>query len=169
MTFRVMIGIDPGTTGSYAIFYDGELDKVARLPMYNRPATKTRKGGRELQMMDLLSEFTRIICQNQGATFTAVIEQVGVNAMGPVGMTSLAKLVAIAHAIEGMLFAKGIGIEWVQPKLWKQFHGLKGSDKQHSIDKAKSMYPWLELNTKVSADLAEAVLIGAYGVHRYGE
>lgn len=168
MTLRVLVSVDPGTQGSYAIFMDGELDRVTRIPTVRRIPTKERKGGTDIVLVDLLKDFRHIMQQHPGAHFQAVVEQVGVQAMGRTGTLSVAKLAGIAYAIHAMLFTLGFKVDWVQPRVWKQFHGLKGSDKDLSRAKAKELYPWLELNTKVSADLAEAVLIGVYGCDRYG-
>jgi hypothetical protein len=173
MTLRVLVSVDPGTQGSYAIFLDGELDRVARIPSYAVAATSTKKGYTQIKWIDLLAEFVRVIHENQGATFTAVIEEVGSFGIGKkgettMGMMAVVKLVSVAHTIAGMFIAQGWDVQFVQPRVWKQFHGLKGSDKDLSRAKAKELYPWLELNTKVSADLAEAVLIGVYGCDRYG-
>lgn len=175
MTLRYLIAVDPGVSGAYATFADGQLEKVVRLPVNKYPAVKSSTGKvvtkakSVFQVHDFIDQMRALMLANRGASFTAVMEQVGTNAMGDAGMISIAKLVAIAHAMEGVLLALGWDLVWVPPTTWKRHHGLLKQDKDASRAKAKAMFPWLKLETKASADLAEAALIGAYGVHRYGE
>ncbi len=174
MTLRVLLSIDPGVTGASAIFKDGELDRVTRLPVLKTLKTarskqrERQKTESVFQVHDFIDQVRQTMRDNQGAYFTAVIERVGTNAIGQAGLISICKLVSIAHAMEGVLLALGWDVVWVQPAVWKRHMGLLGQDKQASRAKASELYPWLKLETKVSADLAEAVLIGVYGCERYG-
>lgn len=175
MTLRVVAGFDPGVSGAYSVFQDGSLATVTRLPVITYPAVKSStgklvtKGYSVFQVHDFIDQIRKLMRENGGAHFTAVIEKVGTNAMGDAGMISIAKLVAIAHSIDGVLLALGWDVVWVPPTVWKRHHGLLRKDKDASRFKAKDKFPWLKLETKASADLAEAVLIGDYGVSRYGE
>lgn len=169
MTLRYLMAVDPGVSGAYATFDDWLLEKVARLPVIKVAATKGVKGHSVFQTKEFVEQVRELMIQNKGAHFTALIEKVGTNAMGKAGMISIAKLVAIAHTIEGILITLGWEVIWVPPVTWKYFHGLKGADKDASRKKAKELFPWLKLDTKASCDLAEAVLIGAYGLKKYGD
>lgn len=174
MGFRVMVGIDPGTTGALALFVDGALQHVGRLPMVKRKATATRKGGTELDTLALVDRLRTILRDHVGLTHTAVIEEVGTftpAAKGKAGSNAVttAKLAGIAGEIRGVLVTLGFTVRQVRPRAWKAHHGLAGSDKAQAIVQAKRRHPWLVLETKASADLAEAVLIGEYGVATYGD
>lgn len=174
MGFRLMLGIDPGTTGALAVFVDGELRHVGRLPVIKRKATATRKGGTELDTPALADWLRQIVRDHVGLTHTAVLEDVGgftPAASGKAGANAVttAKLARIAGKIEGVLVTLGFTVHTIAPRLWKAHHGLKGADKVPALALAKRRYPWLVLETKASADLAEAVLIGEYGVAKHGK
>lgn len=174
MGFRLLLGIDPGTTGALSVFVDGELRHVGRLPMIKRKATATRKGGTDLDMPELVAWLKRIVRDHVGLTHTAVLEDVGgftPAASGKAGANAVttAKLARIAGKIEGALVAVGFTVHTIAPRLWKAHHGLKGADKVQAITLARRKHPWLVLETKASADLAEAVLIGEYGVAKHGK
>lgn len=173
MGFRLMLGIDPGTTGALSVFVDGELKHVGRLPVIKRKATATRKGGTDLDTAALADWIKRIVRDHVGLTHSAVVEDVGgftPAAGGKQGANAVttAKLARIAGKIEGVLAACGFTVHTIAPRLWKAHHGLKGADKVQAITLAKRRHPWLVLETKASADLAEAVLIGEYGVAKHG-
>ena len=174
MGFRVMVGIDPGTTGALAVYVDGELQHVARLPTIKRPATRQRKGGTELDTGALVATLRTIRRDYVGLTHSAIVEQVGgftPESKGKAGANAVttAKLAGIAGEIRGALVALGFTVHQVLPRVWKAHHGLKGADKVQAIALAKRRHPWLVLENKSSADLAEAVLIGAYGVATHGD
>lgn len=169
MAYRLLLGIDPGTTGALSIYVDGELKHVGRLPMVKRKATKTRKGGTDLDTPALVNWLRGLTRQYVGLTHTAVIEEVGTftpAGKGKAGSNAVttAKLAGIAGEVRGVLHALGFAVQLVRPRAWKAHHGLSGADKGQAIALAKQAHPWLILDTRASADLAEAVLIGSYGV-----
>lgn len=169
MGFRVMVGIDPGTTGALALFVDGALQHVGRLPVVKRKATIFRKGGVDLDTSAFTDQVRKILRDHVGLTYTATIEEVGEKAVGRCGAISLAKLARIAALAEGVLVTLGFVVHRVPPLEWKIHHGLKGAEKMQAITVTRRRYPWLVMNTKASIDLAEAVLIGEYGVATYGD
>lgn len=169
MGFRLMLGIDPGTTGAMSVFVDSELVHVGRLPIVERRATATRKGGKDLDTFTFAKTVRTLLRDYVGLVHAATIEEVGTQRMGQCGPLSLAKLARIAALIEGTLVTLGFTVHRTPPKEWKAFHGLKGADKAGAIALAKRRHPWLVLDTLASADLAEAVLIGEYGVHAHGD
>jgi len=181
MAFRVHYGIDPGKTGAWSIFIDGELQRVVRLPIIITPAKRTKAGKItakskfELDMTTLLADLRSSIGANVGASFSATIERVGENAMPQRegqevsgGLMSMAKLAGMAGEIRGILAALGIPFERVQPAVWKRHFGL-GKDKDDSRVLAMKLWPWLDLKFKNQADLAEAALVGAYGLLKSGD
>lgn len=171
MALRVHIGIDPGVTGAYSVFVDGDLKNVKRLPIITTPATYSgtgRKITKETKHLDigvLAKDIRAIRSEHVGAAFAATIERVGENAFGPAGQMSIAKLAGIAGEIRGVLGALGIPFEKVMPISWKKPLGI-GKDKDKSRQVAMKAWPWLDLNRKNQSDLAEAALIGAYGARR---
>lgn len=174
MGFRLLLGIDPGTTGALSVFVDGTLEQVERLPVIKRKATAKAKGGTELDTPAMVARLRAIRRDYVGLTHTAVIEEVGTftpAAKGKAGSNAVttAKLAGIAGEIRGALAALGFTVHQVRPRAWKAHHGMQGADKAQAIALAKRAHPWLVLENKSSADLAEAVLIGSYGVATYGQ
>src|SRR5690348_14512125 len=134
MGFRVMLGIDPGTTGALALFVDGALQSVCRLPMLVRKGTAKRKGGKDLDTAALVKELRGVLRNHVGLTHTAVVEEVGTftpASKGKVGSNAVttAKLAGIAGEIRGVLAALGFTVHQVRPRAWKAHHGMEGSDK----------------------------------------
>ncbi len=73
MTLRVLLSIDPGVTGASAIFKDGELDRVTRLPVLKTLKT-TRSKQRErqktesvFQVHEFIDQVRQTMRDNQGA------------------------------------------------------------------------------------------------------
>jgi len=181
MALRVHYGIDPGKLGAWSIFIDGELNRVARLPIITTPPKRTKsgritaKGKFELNMPSLLEELRASMGENVGAAFSATIERVGENAMPQRegqevsgGLMSMAKLAGMAGELRGILASLGVPFERVQPAVWKKHFGI-GKDKDESRILAMKLWPWLDLKFKNQADLAEAALVGAYGLLKSGD
>lgn len=180
MALRVHYGCDPGAAGAISFFEDGELKRVTRIPVSVTSAKRngagkiTIKGKTDLDLAALVAMLRFSIQSNVGASFSATIERVGENAMPQQpgqpsgGMMSLARLAGTAGEVRGILAAMGVPFDRVQPAVWKRHFGL-GKDKDAVRRRAQAMWPWLDLKYKNQADLAEAALIGAYGLIKAGD
>jgi hypothetical protein len=159
MPLRVLFAIDPGATGAVAVFHDGQLRRVFRLPKKPEGLDLERLA---MQLRDEMREAS-------GAAFEAVLEQ---SAPMPEkrgqkrGAASAGAFMRTIGKIEGVLGALRIPTRLVYPITWKSHLKLTGKDKDASRALASSLWPWLDLARKNSADLAEACLIGSWHLAR---
>lgn len=157
MTFRVLFAIDPGANGAVAVFHDGDLARVFRLPK-----GETGIDTRRLAMM-LRDE----MAQTTGAHHAAVLEHappMPAKRGEKRGMATAATFARTIGKIEGVLGALGLTVRLTYPQPWKKHHGLIGKEKSESRVVALRRWPWLDLSTVNSVDLAEACLIGAWHI-----
>lgn len=175
MVMRVILAIDPGTTGAMALFHDDRLEIVQRLPIVSRAVTRQRKDKATGEMkavngnansldVKALATFARLASQaHPGAALIGVIEyQQG---RGPKkergGSAQMGTLMRLFGQCEGVLIGRGWEVTTVQPAVWKR-HFRLDSDKDRSRSLAAERWPFLDLKTKKSTDIAEACLLGAW-------
>lgn len=161
MALKVLFAIDPGASGAVAVFHDGELARVFRLPKAKA------EGGLDLERLAaMLRDEIRAAA---GAWFEAVLEH---SAPMPQkngekrGAATAGTFMRTIGKLEGVLAALGIPVRLVYPITWKRALGLTGQDKAASRAQAAARWPWLDLSRVNSADLAEAALIGAWHLAR---
>lgn len=152
---RIIIGVDPGCTGSIvALNADGSFNDHLAMPVI-KVGKKTRVNG------TAISAFLR---NYYGFFVEAVIEQVG--AMPGNGVSSMFTFGHAAGVVEGVLQGMEIPYRLVTPQAWKKSAGLIGSDKDAARSRCIQMYPGLrvlDLKGKGQA-LADSILIARYGV-----
>jgi hypothetical protein len=175
MVMRVILAIDPGTTGAMALFHDDRLEIVQRLPVVSRSVTRQRKDKKTGEMkstkgtansldVQALARFARFAAESHpGAVLQGVIEyQQG---RGPEkergGSAQMGTLMRLFGQCEGVLIGRGWEVTTVPPAAWKRHFGL-GKDKDVARALAANRWPSLDLKTKKSADIAEACLLGAW-------
>lgn len=155
MTFRVLFAIDPGANGAVAVFHDGDLARVFRLPKV--------EGGIDVRRLAMMLRDE--IHQTPGAHHAAVLEHsppIPAKHGEKRGMATAGTFMRTIGKIEGVLGALALPTRLTYPQPWKKHHGLIGKDKPASRAAALRRWPWLDLSTVNSADLAEAALIGAW-------
>lgn len=175
MVMRVILAIDPGTTGAMALFHDDRLERAERLPIVSRAVTRQRKDKKTGEMKSVkgtancldvkaLAAFARFAAQaHPGAALVGVIEyQQG---RGPKkergGSAQMGTLMRLFGQCEGVLIGRGWDVVTVPPASWKR-HFRLGPDKDKARAIAGERWPALDLRTKKSADIAEACLLGAW-------
>lgn len=169
MVMRVILAIDPGTTGAMALFHDDRLEMVRRLPIVSREVTRQRGGkavkGRANSLdVKALARFARLSAQEHpGAALVGVIEkQEGRRPeTESAGAAQLGTLMRLFGQCEGVLIGRGWDVVTPRPADWKRHFGTK-IDKDRSRALAAERWPTLDLKTKKSADIAEACLLGAW-------
>src|SRR5262249_28140584 len=89
----------------------------------------------------------------------ALIERAG--SMPRQGLSSTFKFGRTAGAVEAAVVLCGIPWALIEPARWKKFHGLRGSDKEHSRQRALQLVPSAHsfLSRKRDHGRAEALLI----------
>lgn len=155
MPFRVLFAIDPGANGAVAVFHDGELHRVFRLPK--------AEGG--ICCSKLAMTLRDEIRDTPGAWYSAVLEHappMPAKRGEKRGAASAGQFMRTIGKIEGVLGALGLAVRLTYPHAWKKHHGLISQEKSESRVVAQRRWPWLDLTTQNSVDLAEACLIGAW-------
>lgn len=172
---RVILAIDPGTTGAMALFHDDKLHEARRLPIMSREVSRNRrcketgkvksvKGVANSLDMHALSHYARdAAAACPGAARFAVIEkQEGRRPeTESAGAAQLGTLMRLFGQCEGVLIGRGWDVVTPRPADWKRHFGTK-IDKDRSRALAAERWPFLDLKTKKSADIAEACLLGAW-------
>lgn len=117
MTFRVMLGIDPGQTGAIAIVCDGEPSGFIDMPLMDRKTV-----GQEINTAKLASDLREVRRNYPDAKFMAIVEDV--HSMPKMSISAMFKFGESFGALKGVLGALGIGYRLVQPQKWKKHFGL---------------------------------------------
>lgn len=149
---RIIIGIDPGTGGGFAL-YDAEKDTMLAFKM---PPT----------FPDIYNFLADIKASTNG-DIVAYMENVG---HGMPGQSSKATAVFARHNghIEMALYALGIRTEMVTPQKWMKFYSntigsSKGYTKTEWKNKLKGEAQRRYPETKPTLCTADAILIAEYG------
>ena len=171
----ITIGIDVGATGGVAIFGDERL--VAVEPMPNYTHYKKNGGNKKLVHATALAHILKPYISAYPGEVTAFIEQV--NSTPQMGLVSCASFMEAKGTIIGVLGALEIPFQEVSPQVWKASAGIKvvgaqtmPAAKVRSIAKDMARTKVIQLfpeqadkfTLKKSADMAESVLIGLYGL-----
>jgi crossover junction endodeoxyribonuclease RuvC len=154
----IVIGIDPGTLGAYAVLGTDGTVEVDDLPTHQigRVGTKTLRS--ELSLHAIRS----ILRQHRPDH--VVIEQTG--PMPRQGITSTWRFAYSCGGLYGLVVAIGVPCSFVRPKIWQRYHGI-GPEPGAALRRALQLYPDLteELGRKKDHHKADALLIGLYGRH----
>ena len=164
----IVLGVDPGLTGAMALMSGRGLVSVTDLPVMMRGAgtgsVKNQIDGTALYttMRELLAPYDR-----QEIMVVIELQQ----AMGG-GMNASAvfSLGLTAGIIEGVVAARALPHELVQPAAWKKAMGLsaKGKDaKAQSVAMAKRYYPDAPLNLVKHHNRAESILLARWGLEKH--
>ena len=154
----LIIGIDPGITGSICFFEDGKIIDVVEMPnMAEGKKNKKQVNGAQIYHEILL----RIKSLNK-EEIKVIIEQV--SAMPGQGVTSMFNFGQTFGAIKGICAALGLPIFLVRPSKWKKHFELINSSKDASRTKAIEMYPLIaeKLSKKKDVNKSDAILIARY-------
>ena len=153
----LIIGIDPGISGSICFFEDGKILEVIEMPVM----TDGKKNKKQVNGAQIYNEFSKWI-NNKDNEIRVVIEQV--SAMPGQGVTSMFNFGQTFGAIKGVCAALGLPIFFVRPSKWKKHFELINSSKDSSRTKAIEMYPNLsgQLAKKKDVNKSDAILIARF-------
>ena len=154
----LIIGIDPGISGSICFLEDGIIKDVIEMPTM----TEGKKNKRQVNGPQIFNEISQRINRIDKKNIKVVIEQV--SAMPGQGVTSMFNFGQSFGAIKGICAALQLPIYFVRPSKWKKHFDLINSSKDASRTKVIEMYPSISsrLSKKKDVNKADAILIARY-------
>ena len=159
----LIIGIDPGISGSICFFEDGKSIDVIEMPTM----TDGKKNKRQVNGAQIYNEILKIINKIEKQNVRVVIEQV--SAMPGQGVTSMFNFGQSFGILKGICSAMQLPMYFVRPAKWKKYFGLINSEKDASRTKAIEMFPYFssQLSKKKDSNKADAILIASFYYETY--
>ena len=154
----LIIGIDPGISGSICFFEDGKILDVVEMPTM----TDGKKNKKQVNGSQIYNEITNRIKQTDKKNIKVIIEQV--SAMPGQGVTSMFNFGQSFGILKGMCSAMQLPMHFVRPAKWKKYFGLINSEKDASRTRAIEMFPYFssQLSKKKDSNKADAILIASF-------
>ena len=159
----LVIGIDPGISGSICFFQDGKINDVVEMPTMTE-GKKNKKQVNGSQIFNEISNRTKKIDRDD---LRVVIEQV--SAMPGQGVTSMFNFGQSFGILKGICSAMQLPMYFVRPAKWKKYFNLINSEKDASRTRAIEIFPYFssQLSKKKDSNKAEAILIASYYYETY--
>ena len=159
----LIIGIDPGISGSICFFQDGKITDVVEMPTMTE-GKKNKKQVNGSQIFNEISERVKKIDKNE---IKVVIEQV--SAMPGQGVTSMFNFGQSYGILKGICSAMQLPMYFVRPAKWKKYFNLINSEKDASRTKAIEIFPYFstQLSRKKDSNKADAILIASFYFETY--
>ena len=132
----LIIGIDPGISGSICFFEDGKILDVIEMPTMN----EGKKNKRQVNGAQIYNEITDRINKLQKQDIRVVVEQV--SAMPGQGVTSMFNFGQSFGVIKGICSAMQLPLYFVRPTKWKKYFNLIKSEKDASRTRAIEIFPY---------------------------
>ena len=153
----LIIGIDPGISGSICFFKDGRILEVIEMPVM----TEGKKNKKQVNGAQIYNEFSKRI-NNKDNEIRVVIEQV--SAMPGQGVTSMFNFGQSFGILKGICSAMQLPMFFVRPAKWKRYFNLINSQKDASRTRAIEIFPYFstQLSKKKDSNKADAILISSF-------
>jgi len=153
----LIIGIDPGISGSICFFEDGKILEVIEMPVM----TDGKKNKKQVNGAQIYNEFLKRI-NKKDREARVVIEQV--SAMPGQGVTSMFNFGQSFGIIKGICSAMQLPMFFVRPAKWKKYFNLINSQKDASRTRAIEIFPYFstQLSKKKDSNKADAILIASF-------
>jgi len=154
----LIIGIDPGISGSICFFEDGKILDVLEMPTM----TDGKKNKKQVNGAQIYNEISTKIRGIEKQNLRVIIEQV--SAMPGQGVTSMFNFGQSFGILKGICSAMQLPMYFVRPAKWKKYFGLIKSEKDASRTKAIEMFPYFssQLSKKKDSNKADAILIASF-------
>jgi crossover junction endodeoxyribonuclease RuvC len=154
----LIIGIDPGISGSICFFEDGKILDVVEMPTM----THGKKNKRQVNGSQVYNEISKRIKKIDKKDIRVIIEQV--SAMPGQGVTSMFNFGQSFGILKGMCSAMQLPMYFIRPAKWKKYFNLINSEKDASRTKAIEIFPYYSSNLSKKKDInkADAILIASY-------
>ena len=159
----LIIGIDPGITGSICFFEDGKIIDVVEMPNM----AEGKKNKKQVNGAQIYYEISLRIKSLRKEEIKVVIEQV--SAMPGQGVTSMFNFGQSFGILKGICSAMQLPMYFVRPTKWKKYFNLINSEKDASRTKAIEVFPYFssQLSRKKDSNKADAILIASFFYETY--
>ena len=154
----LIIGIDPGISGSICFFGNGKILDVIEMPIM----TDGKKNKKQVNGSQVYYEITKRIKQFEKNQIRVVIEHV--SAMPGQGVTSMFNFGQSFGILKGICTAMQLPMYFVRPTKWKKYFNLLNSEKDASRTRAIEIFPYFssQLSRKKDSNKADAILIASF-------
>ena len=159
----LIIGIDPGISGSICFFEDGRILDVVEVPTM----TEGKKNKKQVNGSQIYNEIFNRIKQRDKKEIKVIIEQV--SAMPGQGVTSMFNFGQSYGILKGICSAMRLPMYFVRPAKWKKYFNLINSEKDASRTRAIEIFPYFssQLSRKKDSNKADAILIASFYYETY--
>ena len=159
----LIIGIDPGISGSICFFQDGQILDVIEMPTM----TEGKKNKKQVNGAQIYNEISKRISMIDKENIRVVIEQV--SAMPGQGVTSMFNFGQSFGILKGICSAMQLPLFFVRPAKWKKHFNLINSQKDASRTRAIEIFPYFssQLSKKKDNNKADAILIASFFFETY--
>ena len=154
----LIIGIDPGISGSICFFEDGKILDVLEMPTMS----EGKKNKKQVNGSQIYNEILSRTNQVNKKDVRVIIEHV--SAMPGQGVTSMFNFGQSFGILKGICAAMQLPMYFVRPAKWKKYFNLINSEKDASRTKAIEIFPYFSSNLakKKDSNKADAILIAYY-------
>jgi len=159
----LVIGIDPGITGSICFFEDGKIIDLIEMP--NMADGKKQK--KQVNGAQIYNEILLRTKNVEKKNIKVVIEHV--SAMPGQGVTSMFNFGQSFGVLKGICSAMQLSMHFVRPAKWKKYFNLINAEKDASRTKAIEIFPYIsnQLSRKKDGNKADAALIASFFYETY--
>ena len=159
----LIIGIDPGISGSICFFEDGKILDTIEMPTM----TDGKKNKRQVNGSQIYNEILKKTAGLKKENIRVVIEQV--SAMPGQGVTSMFNFGQSFGMLKGICSAMQLPMYFVRPAKWKRYFNLINSEKDASRTRAIEIFPYFstQLSKKKDSNKADAILISSFYYETY--
>ena len=161
----LIIGIDPGISGSICFFQDGVIKDVVEMPTM----IEGKKNKKQVNGSQIFNEISEKIKKIDKKNIKVVIEHV--TAMPGQGVTSMFNFGQSFGILKGICSAMQLSVYFVRPAKWKKYFNLINSEKDASRTRAIEIFPYYSsyLSRKKDSNKADAILIASFFFETYKE
>ncbi len=161
----LIIGIDPGISGSICFFQDGVIQDVVEMPTM----IEGKKNKKQVNGSQIFNEISEKIKKVDKKNIKVVIEHV--TAMPGQGVTSMFNFGQSFGILKGICSAMQLSVYFVRPAKWKKYFNLINSEKDASRTRAIEIFPYYSshLSRKKDSNKADAILIASFFFETYKE
>ena len=132
----LIIGIDPGVSGSICFFKDGKILDVIEMPTMN----EGKKNKKQVNGSQIYNEIAKRVDKDSIFNTRVVIEHV--TAMPGQGVTSMFNFGQSFGILKGICSAMQLPMYFVRPIKWKRYFNLINSEKDASRTRAIEIFPY---------------------------